>query len=197
MLNALHPATHENLQLGEGVLLRGIDLDAALHSARPGAELAAMMADPTRLIGATKAGCEFRCVPVMLDATQGHRTAALGETLTGRWEVTLSGTLLEITPENAAMLLNQPPRGSAGGQTVMQPEPTPLADACEDLCWLGDTGSGLLAIELQCPVSTGGMVFRASRDGLGEAAFTLMAHKRSPEQTGLPCRLMWLKEATA
>lgn len=193
MLDAMHSATHENLQLGEGVLLRGIDLNEALLSGHPGAALASMMADSARLIGVTKAGCEFRCVPVMLDATQGHRTAALGETLTGRWEVTLSGTLMEITPENAAMLLNQPPRG----QTVLQPEPTPLAESYGDVCWVGDMGSGLLAIELQCPVSIGGMVFRANRDGLGEAAFTLMAHKRSSEQAGLPCRLVWLKEATA
>lgn len=197
MLEAIHPRMHESLVLGEGVLLRGVDLDAALLSGDAASALAAAMADEGCLIGATKAGCEFRCVPVMLDATRGQRTPALGETLAGRWEVTLSGTLLEITPANAAMLLNQPLYGSAGDQAVLRPDPTPDPAGCADVCWVGDTGGGLLAIELRCPVSIGGMVFRAVRGGLGEAAFTLMAHKRSPEETGLPCRLLWLKGAVA
>ena len=197
MLDTIHPRTHEHLQLGEGVLLRGVDLDAALLSGRPAAYLARAMEDTSCLIGATKAGCVFRCVPAVLDATRGHRTPALGETLIGRWEITLSGTLLEITPENASMLLNQPLYESTGGQAVLAPDPAPAPDAHPDVCWVGDTGGGLLAIHLRCPVSIGGMVFRAIRNGLGEADFTLMAHKRDPQETCLPCRLLWLKEASA
>lgn len=197
MLDALHATTHEHLQLGEGVLLRGVDLDEVLLSGDPASALAAAMEDSACLIGATKEGCVFRCVPAMLDMTQGRRTPAAGETLAGRWEVTLSGTLLEITPANAAMLLNAPLYADEGSRAVLVPDPTPVPPASDDVCWVGSTGSGMLAIHLFSPISTGGMVFRASRNGLGEAAFTLMAHKRSPADTGLPCRLLWMKEGSA
>lgn len=197
MLDSLHPHTHEQLQLGEGVLLRGTTLDAVLLAGNPATALAELMEKEEHLIGATKAGCIFRCVPRMVDTTGGHRTPAEGETLVGRWEVTLSGTLMEITPANAAMLLNIPEYAVTGGRTVMTPEPTPVPESRGDVCWVGDTGSGLLAICLWRPISTGGLVFQATPGGLGEMPFTLMAQKRHPEETGIPCRLLWLPEVTA
>lgn len=197
MLDALHASTHKHLQLGEGVLLRGIDLDAALLSGDPVNTLIAAMEGTDCRIGATKAGCVFRCVPQMADVTGGCRTPAEGELLAGRWEATLSGTLMEITPANAAMLLNVPMYMDEGGRALVQPEPTPVPAPGSDVVWVGDTGSGLLAISLRRPISTGGMVFRSTRSGLGETAFTLMAQKANPADPGLPCRLIWLKEATA
>lgn len=197
MFDAVHPQTHRNLQLGEGVLLRGVDLDAALLSDDPAEALATMMEDASCLIGATATGSTFRCVPAMLDATHGRRTPAVGETLAGAWEVTLSGSLLEITPANAAMLLNVPLYANDDSRAIIVPEPSPIPEAGGDICWVGDSGGGLIAIELHCPISIGGMVFRATRNGLGEAAFTLMAQKRTPDSSGLPCRLIWLKEALA
>lgn len=197
MLDSIHFLTHENLQLGEGVLLRGVDLDAVLLSGHPGEKLAEAMQDTACLIGATKEGCVFRCVPEMIDATRGKRTPAAGETLAGRWEVSLSGTLLEITPANAAMLLNVPLYEDLREGAVIVPEPSPVPESVETVCWVGTTGSGLLAIELYKPVSVGGMRLRANRSGMGETPFTLLAHKRTPADTALPCRLMWMREAGA
>lgn len=193
MLDSIHSLTHENLQLGEGVLLRGVELDAVQASGYPGEALAEAMQDAACLIGATKEGCVFRCVPRMIDLTRGQRTPAAGETLVGRWEVSLSGTLLEVTPENTAMLLNLAQVSS----TVIAPVPSPAAASGETICWVGTTGSGLLAIELHGPVSTGGMVLRARRSGMGEMPFTLLAHQNSPADAALPCRLLWMKEASA
>lgn len=195
MLDSIHAGTHQHLQLGEGVLLRGFDLDAAVQSGDPAAALAEALEDGRCLIGATKDGCVFRCVPAMLDLTRGRRTPADGETLAGRWEVTLSGTLLEISPDNAALLLNVPLFVNTGSIASITPIPTPVPSPAEDICWVGSTGSGMLAIRLECPISTGGMVFRISRNGLGETAFTLMAQKRDPASPALPCRLVWLKGA--
>lgn len=197
MLDPCTASTPAHLQLGEGVLLRGVSAEEVFAAADAAACLARLLQEPSHRIGATKAGCEFRCVPTVLDATRGSRTPAAGETLFSRWEVTLSGTLLEITPENAALLLNQPLAETADGPRWLQPEPSPMPDITSDICWVGDTGSGLMAIFLQCPISTGGLVFRAQRDGLGEAAFSLMAQKPGPAASGLPCRMLWLKEVDA
>lgn len=194
MLDPCSARTPAHLQLGEGVLLRSISWEDISAAADPAACLAQLLQAPAHRIGATKAGCEFRCVPTVLDTTRGSRTPASGETLIGRWEVTLSGTLLEISPENAAMLLNQSLTEADAALIRLEPQPTPVPVSSGDVCWLGDTGSGLLAIFMQCPVSIGGLVFRPRRDGLGEASFTLLAQKATPEQPGLPCKLLWLKE---
>ena len=197
MLDALHRESPQHLQLGEGVLLRAPNLETLLQGESPVAALAALLEKAEHRLGVTKAGCVFRCVPRMVDVTGGHRTPAAGETLTGRWEVTLSGTLMEITPENAALLLNVPGPAAGDGRTLLSPEPAPVPASAEDICWVGDMGGGLLAILLQCPISIGGLIFQARRGGLGKMPFTLMAQKRHPGGTALPCRLMWLKEATA
>lgn len=197
MLDSMHSMTPEYLQLGEGALLRGVDLDSVLLAGNPGEKLAEAMQDRGCLIGATKAGCVFRCVPKVVDLTRGQRTPAAGEMLTGRWEVTLSGTLMEISPGNAAMLLNLPIRTDEPDRMVIRPEPSPVTEATERVCWVGSTGSGLLAIELYDPMSVGGMVFRPCRGGMGEMPFTLMGRKRVPQEGALPCRLLWMKEAGA
>lgn len=195
MLDSIHSLTHENLQLGEGILLRGIDPDALLQADDPAAALAEAMQDTSCLIGAAKEGCIFRCVPEMLDVTRGCRTPAAGELLNGRWQATLSGTLLEITPGNTAMLLNAPAPAAKDSRTLLAPECTPLPEAAPDVCWVGSTGSGMLAIVLHSPVSTAGLSLRVNRSGMGEMPFTLLAQQRTPADTALPCRLLWLKGA--
>lgn len=189
MLDSIHTSAGAHLQLGEGVLLRGVDADGVMNAGDPAAALAQVMQDESRLLGATRDGCVFRCTPDMLDTTRGCRTPMPGETLVRRWTVTLSGTLLEISPGNAAMLLNLPQSAP-----MAPPCPPVFAASADTLCWFGMTGSGLMAIELHCPVSTGGMALRTARSGFGEMPFTLLAHRTNT--AGLPCRLLWPKEAT-
>lgn len=197
MLDSIHSATHENLLLGEGVLLTGLDLDGVMQADDPAAALATFMENKVHLLGATKEGCVFRCSPRLLDLTRGHRTPADGETLNGPWQATLSGTLLEISPGNAAMLLNQPLPAGIDSLAVLNPEASPFARSTESICWVGSSGSGMLAIELTVPVSTGGMTLRTTPRGLGEMAFTLTARKRSPSDTARPFRIAWLKGGAA
>lgn len=196
MLDSTHSLTHENLLLGEGVLLRNVGVDALLAAENPAALLAEAMENAACLIGATKEGCCFRCIPDTIDTTRGQRTPAAGELLTGRWQVSLTGTLLEMTPANAAMLLNAAsPSASVPVQLVPQPAPVPASSP--DVCWVGSTGSGMLAIGLRSPLSTGGLTLRPQRSGTGEMPFTLRAQKADPADTALPCCLLWLKEGSA
>lgn len=197
MIDSTHGMTHMNLQLGEGVLLRNIDLESVQNASKPSEKLAQAMRDSSCLIGATKEGATFRCVPQMIDITRGQRTPVLGETLVGRWEITLSGTMMEITQENVAMTLGMPMYAEVAESTELRAEPTAVPEYLDRVCWIGSVGNGLVAIELENPVSIGGLVFRASRNGLGGMAFTLMAHKLMAEDTTLPCRMLWMKEETA
>jgi len=189
-LRIIDSAEAESLLLGEGVLLRGVDLDAAMTAASPCTVLAEAMEDPARLLGAVREGCVFRCVPEMIDLTHGQRTPAVSETLAARWEVSLAGTLLAMSRENAALLLNLPQTADA----AITPEA--VVPRGESVCWVGASGNGLMVIELQNPINLCGMKLQIGR-GLGETPFLLAARKADPTSTALPCRLFWLKEASA
>ena len=94
MLDAIHPRTHEHLQLGEGVLLRGVDLDAALLSGRPAANLARAMEDsdllPLR---------ECRLLTLGLQSGSGdHMMADIAQRLTEESELAMVRHLSRIEP---------------------------------------------------------------------------------------------------
>lgn len=184
LIDSLHAGTPDHLLLGEGALLRDVDLDAILAADDPRAALEAAMADPRALIGATQEGCRFQCLPEMIDLTRGYRTPAAGEMLRVRWIVTLSGVLLEMTPENAAMLT-----GSAGGGNALTPDGSAVPAGPERVCWVGSLGDGWAAIELMRPVSTGGLRVTPVRRGAGAMPFALTA--LGDGGAGAPCRVVW------
>lgn len=193
MFDSLNPLTPSNLQLGEGVLLRGVDLDAVLRQEDPAAAMAGMVQDPQKLIGAVKDGCVFRCVPDMLYPTaRGKRPPAAGETLCGSWTVTLSGTLIELSPSSASLLLNVPLYTIVHNHTTVAPKPTPVPAAKSSLCWVGAVGTRTAVIELQNPIATSGLMLKTRRGGTGEMPFAFMAQKSDPAAAALPCRIVWL-----
>lgn len=178
MIDSIHPMTHENLLLGEGMLLRNADAGALITADDPEALLETLRQDASCPVGATKDGCVLRCRPRVVDLTRGRRTPAAGELLTAGWEITLTGTLLEATEANLSLLLRPPEEKGEG------------------LIWVGSMGSGLMLIELGCPVSTQGMTLRTSRSDPGEISFTLTLLHDAPDAEGLPLHLHRLKEAT-
>lgn len=106
MLISHHPASAECLQLGEGMLLCGFDPDKALSSRDPLDCMAEAVADDTKRIGTTCGGGIFRAVPREFDPESGsHRLPFAGSIRLIDWRVTLSGTMLDVTPENLARLL--------------------------------------------------------------------------------------------
>ena len=195
MFDPIHDATPRHMQLGEGLLLANVDLDAILAADDPAQAAAALASQDAHLLGATQAGSQFRAAPELLHTEErGLRTPAAGQVLSGRWTATLSGTLLEISPRNAARLLNLLMYSQSGRRSTIAPighrQPAPL----NSLCWIGDLGGGLMAIELVCPISTGGVHFTAGYHGTGAMPFTFMAQQRSPADTSLPFRMLWLRE---
>lgn len=168
MLISHHPASAECLQLGEGMLLCGFDLDKALSSRDPLDCMAEAVADDTKRIGTTCGGGIFRAVPREFDPESGsHRLPFAGSIRLIDWRVTLSGTMLDVTPENLARL-----------------------------CWIGTTSRGLLVIELRNPLCISGASLTSVPDGAGRLPFTFLAQNDRPGDVNLPARLYWWKEET-
>lgn len=181
MLISHHPLSSEALQLGEGVLLADFALDEALESTDPLDTLAEAIADENRRIGTTCGGSVFRAVPREFNREAGaNRLPCRGSTLLVSWRVTLSGTLMDMTPENWARLLPGQGLGT----------PTPF----ERLCWIGSTSRGLLLLELLHPLAISGAVLQSRNDQAGRMPFTLLAQNKTPDDPALPVRIYWWKE---
>lgn len=196
MLISRHTASAQHLQLGEGVLLANVDPAVLLQSADPEKTLAALLHQEAHLIGATREGCVFRAVPDLLHTeARGQRTPAAGTVIPGKWTITLTGVLLEVTGRNLGRLLNMPAENAAQSELFL-PADAAANSVMDTLCWVGSCADGLIAIELHHPISTGGLVFRAGYRGAGEMPFTLMA-QQLPGEAALPFRIHLLKEAIA
>ena len=182
------------LQLGEGLLLADVDLPALLDAEDP----AALLADPSRLsahvLGTAAEGCEFRCIPRTLHTEQrGQRTPTRATLTPIAWEVSLSGSLTAVTPENAAFLLCAPPPGPVRRAAIT---PGSCCVTPDNLCWIGATSAGMMLIELHAPLSTGGLHFRSGATDTGRTPFVFTARQRFPGDHP-PCTLYFLKEGDA
>lgn len=197
MLDSLNENTSQHLQLGEGLLLANVSLDDLLADDAPLAAIARAVSDDAHLIGATQEGCIFRYAPNLIHTeARGQRTPLLGAMLSGPCQATLTGTMLAITPANAARLMNAAVP-EAAPHTVLAPNAASQPEALTSLCWIGTLGHGLLAIELTSPLSIGGLTFRAGCHGTGEMPFTFLAQQSAPDAAEVPFRMHWLTEVSA
>lgn len=195
MLDPIYTGMTDDLVLGEGVLIAGMTAETLLASGDAAALLSTLGSD--MLLGATKAGTCFRCQPGLIHTeARGRRTPCAAATLNGPWQATLTGTLMALSPHNAARLLNlAPPAGGSPVTLAADSSAAPVTPAC--LLFIGSTASGLVLIEMKNPVSTGGLQLHTMPGGAAEVPFTLLARQDGPEDSALPCRILWLKEGGA
>ena len=178
------------LQLGEGLFLADADIPALMACG----DFARFLADPAafcgHVLGTAAEGCEFRCVPRVLHTGQRSlRTPTRADLQPVAWEVTLTGLLTAVTPENIAVLLCAPLPGDVRQAAIA---PGDGHAAPDNLCWVGATSAGLMLIELHAPLSTGGLQFRSGQDA-GRTPFAFTARQRFPGEQP-PCHVYFLKE---
>lgn len=195
MLNALTPRTAGHLQLGAGVFLRGLELPPDVTAETLRERVTHALEDDAMTFGLTTGGGEFRCVPMLRSPAEEARRAPLidGVLLDG-WVVTLSGTMAELTPDNLASAMPGARLERHGRVTELRLR-TDAVEPLPALCWVGDTGAGLVLIELTDAVNTSGAVFRFVERGEGRLPFQFRAHQRLPGDEYAPCRVLLLEEA--
>ena len=170
------------------------DLDKALSSRDPLDCMAEAVADDAKRIGTTCGGGIFRAVPREFDPESGsHRLPFAGSIRLIDWRVTLSGTMLDVTPENLVRLL---PSDTEMTERVTTLTPKQTRKPLSRLCWIGTTSRGLLVIELRNPLCISGASLTSVPDGAGKLPFTFLAQSDRPGDVNLPARLYWWKEET-
>ena len=190
---------HLSLQLGAGVLLENFDPAACGDAAAMRTGILRAMGDPTRRLGATREGTCFRVQPRLAEHRQaGARCDALGDRGLAGVEVSLSGTLVEVTARNLFRLacFGRAVR-VAGGVRVDMPLSAPPA-SLRNLCWAGDlSDGGLLVIQLPRALNTGGITL-GSRDGeVGTMPFCFTGQAEPCAAAETAPFAIWLMEPAA
>ena len=194
MMTGLNSRTFEHLQLGAGLFIKDFNPDAASTAAELKALLAQRIESGEGLLGATRGGGSFQCKPALRHIeADGLRTPVRGSVTNDGWTVKLTGTLLEITPGSFADVLGACDKTVSGGVTTLRPRSQPSAeDHLARLCWVGDTASGALLIELTDALNMTGATLTFTDQGEGTLPFEFQAHQSTPgaEDTA-PCRILF------
>lgn len=185
-----------SLELGAGVFLLGLDLDAARSAADLRGQIADALADDRKTLGLTTGGGWFRCVPALrAPGEDARRPPTLDGLLLDGWTVTLSGSLMELNAGRVAALLPGCEVSRVGRVAQLRPGAA-LDPGCylPRLCWVGDTTRGLVAIELSNALNVGGAAFHFVERGEGAMPFEFRAHQAAPGDGRAPCRVMFLED---
>ena len=194
MLNALTERAVGSLQLGAGVFLLDIDLNRSTSASSLRAMIADALKDDAHTLGMTTGGGWFRCIPALRSpAEDAGRPPTVDDTLIDGWVVTLTGTLVELTPERMARLLPGTVIHRVGRVTELRPGAAAAGDLPR-LCWVGDTTGGLVAIELSHAVNVAGAAFHFVERGEGTLPFEFRAHHEQGGDLSAPCRVIFLEE---
>lgn len=181
MLTGLRPETFENLQLNAGVFLKNFNhSDIADVDALETAVLAALEAG-TDILGATIGGGTFQATPETRSIeVDGMRYQFKGSTIVDSWNIRLTGTMKEITPENFKDALISADITNNGAKKVVRVR-TDIEDGdyIPTLCWVGDTSKGAVLIELSNALNTTGANFTFTDKGEGTLPFEFVAHQAS------------------
>ncbi len=193
ILTPMRPDALRHVQLGAGIFLTGLDLDGAASAAQLREQVADALRQDRGVLGLTRGGGSLQCKPVLRHTqADGLRLPTPETTFVDGWQVTLSGTLVELRPETLALTLPGASVTAEGRKTTLRllPDLNPGAFVPR-LVWVGDTLGGLMAVELRNALCTSGC--RLTFGDRKEAAlpFTFEAHADS--QAEVPVRVVFLE----
>ena len=181
MITGLSNLTFKRLQLNAGAFLTGFDYSAATDAEQLRAALDAALADETKCLGATRGGGTFECTPEVRNIeADGKRYEFVGSTVFDSWTVRMTGTLLEIKPENwQRVIAAADVSGGAGKRTIRARTDLLEKDYIDRLVWVGDTSEGYLLIALKNALNTSGATLTFTDKGEGTLPFEFHAHQDS------------------
>lgn len=182
MATGLTPSTYDNLQTGAGVFLIDVDYSTAKDKAALAALMADAIQDKSKCLGATQGGGTLVMEPETRQiAPDGYRYAVVGSTVFDSWNIRMTGTMKEVTPENLqrVMACADVTKGEGTDKTTTvalrtQPKKT---DYISHLIWVGDTSKGFMLADLSNALNTNGLNMTFADKNEGSLPFEFHAHK--------------------
>lgn len=182
-MNMLTPLTSESfkkMQLNAGLFLTGFDYSSYDDADALRTAVKAAITSGTGVLGATRGGGTF----VVSSETRaieadGKRYGFKGDQVVDSVDAKLTGTLLEVTPENMALIMATGEVAKSGKKTtVTMHTMIGATDYIDKLCWIGDLADGgLVLIGLDNALNSNGLTLTFTDKGEGTIPFEFHAHQ--------------------
>lgn len=186
----------QNLQLNAGIFLVDFDHSNIADAAALKTAIKAALNDDTKILGVTRGGGTFTVTREQrTPEVDGMRYPFKGSDFVDSADAYLSGTLLEVTPNNFKRLLGTGDLATSGKKTTltMHTAVDPDTDYIDHLAWVGDVADGrLVMIELDNAFNT--QDFSLTFSDKGEGTFTFEFHARQDDVSdydNAPFRVIW------
>lgn len=173
----------QNLQLNAGIFLVDFDHSNIADSDALKTAIKALLSDQTKILGVTRGGGTFTVTREMrTPEVDGMRYPFKGADFVDSIDAYLSGTLLEVVPDNFKRLLGTGEATTSGKKTTvtMHTAINSDTDYIDNLAWVGDLADGrLVLIELDNAFNTAD--FSLTFTDKGEGTMTFEFHARQDE----------------
>ena len=185
MVTGLRSDTFKRLQLNAGAFLIGFEYKTIADATALKTAIATALKDDTKTLGATRGGGTFECTPEVRNIeADGKRYEFVGSTVFDSWTVRMTGTLMEVTPNNFKRVLSAADVATDGAKktVTVRTDVTP-ADYLKSLVWVGDTSEGFVLIALKNALNTTGANLTFTDKGEGTLPFEFHAHQDNVEDS--------------
>ena len=183
MTSPIRSEAFENLQLNAGIFLVGFDHSSITDSAALKTAIKTAIADDTKILGVTRGGGSFTVTrETRTPEVDGIRYAFKGADFIDSADAYLSGTLLEVTPDNFKRLLGTGDATTSGKKTTItfHTAVDKDTDYIDKLAWVGDIADGrMVLIELDNAFNT--QDFSLTFTDKGEGTMTFEFHARQAD----------------
>lgn len=190
----------QNLQLNAGVFLVGFDYSNIADADALKTAIQTALATPANILGVTRGGGSFTVTKeIRTPEVDGMRYPFKGADFVDAVDAYMSGTLLEVVPNNFKLLLGTGDVATSGKKTTVTMH-TAIKDTdyIDHLCWAGDLADGrVVVIELDNAFNTAD--FNLTFTDKGEGTMTFEFHARQEEVTDYddaPFRVVFFGKAT-
>lgn len=181
MTSPIRPEAFENLQLNAGIFLVNFDHSAITDVAALKTAIASAVQDGENILGVTRGGGSFTVTKeIRTPEVDGTRYPFKGQDFIDSADAYLSGTLLEVNPENFKRLLSTGEVNKSGSKTTvrMHTAVNTETDYLDSLVWVGDIADGrLVMIELDNAFNTQDFAFTFTDKNEGTMTFEFHARQ--------------------
>jgi len=185
MTSPIRSEAFQNLQLNAGCFLVDFDHSSITDSAALKTAIKAAISDISKILGVTRGGGTFTVTKELRTPdVDGMRYPFKGADFVDSADAYLSGTLLEVVPQNFKRLLGTGEATTSGKKTTitMHTAINTATDYIDHLCWVGDLADGrAVLIELDNAFNTSD--FSLTFTDKGEGTMTFEFHARQEEVT--------------
>ena len=183
--------TFKNLVFDAGILLKDFDYASATDAESLAALVKTAKTSGEKLLGATKGGVNIQTnFEFWSPEFDGKRMAYKGEKRLSNAECIISGTLVELLPDNVRDVVALADKSGTGAKIEVKPRfEIKEGDYLDSVVWIGNHGSGgLYLVELKNALCTSGMSTQTTDKDVGTLPFEFHGHASDVADTELPIK---------